>query len=128
MKSQMVWIVFVVVSFSSSAYLLNEYSKFDNKIYSSVAVKEVIESEDAQEIDNYESNDFLILKNLSAIILKFLQSYKYTDLANHSCPKFVSVKKRFYIHFTFTFHLDFKYPDFPIIAIYAHKTFSVGFN
>jgi hypothetical protein len=70
----MVWIVFVVVSFSSSAYLLNEYSKFDNKIYSSVAVKEVIESEEAKEIDNYESNDFLILKNLSAIILKFLQS------------------------------------------------------
>lgn len=74
MKSQMVWIVFVVVSFSSSAYLLNEYSKFDNKIYSSVAVKEVIESEEAKEIDNYESYDFLILKNLSAIILKFLQS------------------------------------------------------
>ncbi|MBK7094563.1 MAG: hypothetical protein IPH57_05755 [Saprospiraceae bacterium] len=73
-KSQLVWIVFVVVSFSSSAYLFNEYSKFDNKIYSSVAVKEVIESEEAKEIDNYESNDFLILKNLSAIILKFLQS------------------------------------------------------
>lgn len=74
MKSQMVWIVFVVVSFSSSAYLMNEYSKYDNNTYSSVAVKEFMESEESQKEDKYESNDFLILKNLSALILKFLQS------------------------------------------------------
>ena len=74
LKSEMIWIVFVVISFSSSMYLINEYTKYDYKTINSVSVKEAVESEEAQEDGTYESNDFLILKGLSALISKFLKS------------------------------------------------------
>lgn len=74
LKSEFVWILFVCISFTSSLVLLNEYSKYEYSKPVNTSIIKAVENEDAGNEDSYQSNDFVLLQKLAAVLSRFFQS------------------------------------------------------
>ncbi|MGE5356303.1 MAG: hypothetical protein ACM3PT_08710 [Deltaproteobacteria bacterium] len=74
LKSEFVWILFVCISFTSSLVLLNEYSKYEYSKPINTSIIKAVENEDAGNEDSYQSNDFVLLQKLAAVLSRFFQS------------------------------------------------------
>ncbi len=72
-KVNFVWIVFVVISFSSTIYLTGEFLNAEN--YSNLTIKNPtnITNENESNSEN-QSNDHQIIETIGAILIKFIKS------------------------------------------------------
>lgn len=74
LKSEFVWILFVCISFTSSLVLLNEYSKYEYSKPVNTSIIKAVENEDVGNEDSFQSNDFVLLQKLAAVMSRFFQS------------------------------------------------------
>jgi hypothetical protein len=73
-KANIVWIVFVVVSFFSTVYLTGEFIEVQNYSANSIKQTTTISTDRSEDNKDYESNDHQIIETIGAILLKFFKS------------------------------------------------------
>lgn len=73
-RTNIFWIVFVFISFTSSGFLMNEYSKHESSGFTSITIKEVMDREETKGDRTYESNDQLILQFIAAVFVKLIRN------------------------------------------------------
>lgn len=67
-KHNFFWLILVILSFSSSVFLINEYQSNKTIAANEVSENLILQKEVIIDEDEYESKDFHIFKNITEII------------------------------------------------------------
>jgi hypothetical protein len=64
----------VFISFTSSGFLINEYSRHDLTGFTSLSIRESLDMEEGKSDRTYESNDQLLLQFVAAVFAKLIRN------------------------------------------------------
>lgn len=73
-RKNLFWIIFVFISFSSTGFLINEYSKLESASFTNLSIKESIDREESKSDRTYETNDQILLQFVVGVFAKIIHN------------------------------------------------------
>lgn len=73
-RKNLFWIIFVFISFSSTGFLINEYSKLESASFTNLSIKESIDREESKSDRTYETNDQILLQFVVGVFAKIIRN------------------------------------------------------